>query len=252
MSALLAMVLMLEDEAKAREALEAASAALREAPAIAFDVQIASKGNEPTKLKLILQRPDRARAEYDQGLMIADGKTAWYYVKEQNQFIKQKQASSSMLAGLVPVVASLYYEKGAAALLKDAKHLTLATEKLGDEECSVVGYTDKRGIQWNVWLDAKRLVRKAVMTLKQGDTEIENTVTYSAMTLAPKLAEDTFVFKPPKDATEVETGNADFEKSLVAPGAAAPDFTATDLMGGPVKLSGYKGKTVILNFWFYG
>jgi len=30
---------------------------------------------------------------------------------------------------------------------------------------------------------------------------------------------------------------------------AAPDFTATSLTGSPIKLSSYRGKTVVLNFW---
>src|SRR5260370_40427727 len=30
---------------------------------------------------------------------------------------------------------------------------------------------------------------------------------------------------------------------------AAPDFSLTDENGSPVKLSGYKGKVVLLNFW---
>ncbi len=36
---------------------------------------------------------------------------------------------------------------------------------------------------------------------------------------------------------------------LLAPGATAPDFTATALDGHTVKLSDYKGKIVVLDFW---
>ncbi len=36
---------------------------------------------------------------------------------------------------------------------------------------------------------------------------------------------------------------------LLAPGADAPDFTVQDKSGAPVKLSDYKGKTVVLDFW---
>ena len=31
----------------------------------------------------------------------------------------------------------------------------------------------------------------------------------------------------------------------------APEFTGTGLDGKPVKLSDYRGKPVLLNFWFY-
>jgi len=33
-------------------------------------------------------------------------------------------------------------------------------------------------------------------------------------------------------------------------GALAPDFTLKDLDGDPVKLSDFRGKVVLLNFWF--
>lgn len=36
---------------------------------------------------------------------------------------------------------------------------------------------------------------------------------------------------------------------LLEPGAMAPDFTTTDLVGKPVKLSDYRGKVVVLDFW---
>lgn len=36
---------------------------------------------------------------------------------------------------------------------------------------------------------------------------------------------------------------------LLEPGAMAPDFTTNDLVGKPVKLSDYRGKVVVLDFW---
>ena len=36
---------------------------------------------------------------------------------------------------------------------------------------------------------------------------------------------------------------------MLEPGAVAPDFTTTDLAGKPVKLSDYRGKVVVLDFW---
>ncbi len=37
--------------------------------------------------------------------------------------------------------------------------------------------------------------------------------------------------------------------ALLATGTPAPDFTVQDKKGGPVKLSDYKGKVVVLDFW---
>jgi peroxiredoxin len=36
---------------------------------------------------------------------------------------------------------------------------------------------------------------------------------------------------------------------MLEPGAMAPDFTTTDLAGKPVRLSDYRGKVVVLDFW---
>ena len=44
----------------------------------------------------------------------------------------------------------------------------------------------------------------------------------------------------------------EYTKKLLKVGAEAPDFAGTDLADKEVKLSGFKGKTVIVNFWFYG
>ena len=41
----------------------------------------------------------------------------------------------------------------------------------------------------------------------------------------------------------------EYAVTLLAPGTPAPDFTLNDLDGKPVKLSGLKGKSVVLVFW---
>jgi thiol-disulfide isomerase/thioredoxin len=48
-----------------------------------------------------------------------------------------------------------------------------------------------------------------------------------------------------------EKGNASESTVVYQPGQrpAAPDFTATSLTGATIKLSSYRGKTVVLNFW---
>ncbi len=52
-----------------------------------------------------------------------------------------------------------------------------------------------------------------------------------------------FAYAPPATATLYSP------PKLLANGTPAPDFTANDKDGHPVKLSDYKGKTVVLDFW---
>lgn len=52
-----------------------------------------------------------------------------------------------------------------------------------------------------------------------------------------------FAYTPPADAKPYTA------PVLLASGTTAPDFTVSDKDGHPVKLSDYKGKTVVLDFW---
>ena len=66
----------------------------------------------------------------------------------------------------------------------------------------------------------------------------------------------TFAYQPPADATQLDSsrlsglpsGGGDGEGTL-ALGTVAPDFTVKDAHGNAVKLSDFRGKTVILDFW---
>lgn len=58
-----------------------------------------------------------------------------------------------------------------------------------------------------------------------------------------------FFNKFPKDLRESVTGKTYSNLFNVALGCQAPDFTAQNLKGEPVKLSDYKGKYVLLDFW---
>ena len=62
---------------------------------------------------------------------------------------------------------------------------------------------------------------------------------------APVSASD-FAYVVPPDATPL---GDPLRLPLLAQGDAAPDFTAYDAAGRPVKLSDYRGKTVVLDFW---
>ena len=48
---------------------------------------------------------------------------------------------------------------------------------------------------------------------------------------------------------EEEELDRKYAASLLQPGTAAPDFTLNDLSGKPVRLSDFRGKTVVLVFW---
>jgi hypothetical protein len=48
-----------------------------------------------------------------------------------------------------------------------------------------------------------------------------------------------------------EPGDSKYERDLLATGSLAPDVTFTDMQGETFSLASLRGKTVLLNFWFY-
>lgn len=58
-----------------------------------------------------------------------------------------------------------------------------------------------------------------------------------------------FRFTPPDGASPASRPG---EEKLLAIGAGAPELGAVDASGNPVRLADYRGKVVLLNFWFLG
>ncbi|MEO7715581.1 MAG: redoxin domain-containing protein [Capsulimonas sp.] len=96
-----------------------------------------------------------------------------------------------------------------------------------------------------LWIDAKTGLprRRSTFVISDGKTREEDRTDFLKWTLNKPIAAKQFAWAPPAGITE------HVEPKLLAVGADAPDFTATAPDGSSVKLSDYKGKTVILDFW---
>jgi outer membrane lipoprotein-sorting protein len=253
MKTLLLLLAFQDDTAKAKELLEAAGKALKEAKAIRFEYASQWKGTVDQKCKVTFQRPNLGRLEikaYDQEyLYILDGKTLWMYMPSSKQYMKMEQSEGIQNALGVGPLSNLYFSP-ATELLTDATDLKVKEEKLGEEKVSVISWKATEA-EHRLWIDANKAVRKYELKMTVEDETYEQTIEYGKVEIDPKLEKDAFAFTPPKDATEFKQDD-DPSGALIAVGEDAPDFEATDLEGKKVKLSDYKGKTVILNFWFYG
>ena len=53
-------------------------------------------------------------------------------------------------------------------------------------------------------------------------------------------------------AVDDEFDFAELDASLLPVGSPVPDVTVTDMDDQPVALSSLRGKTLLVNFWFYG
>ena len=244
-----------DDGARAKELVEGAAATMKEATAVAFesDVRLSIGGMEATqKARLLLQRPNRARLELSgagqDALLVLDGTTAWHYMKLGKGFVRSKQLGTMKLEqyGAGPA-ATLFFEKGIGALAPYLADAVVTGEKLGEEACDVVSW--KVGTEESrLWIAANRL-RRFRATRSLNGQRVEQTFDYGRFDLAPKVEESAFVFTPPPGARPNDSGD---ESDLVEVGAHLPDFTAKALDGAALKASDFKGRPLLVTFWFYG
>jgi len=245
----------LDDGARAKALVEGAAAAMKEVAAVSFesDVRLAIGGMAVAqKAKLLLERPNRARLELSgagqDALIVLDGTTAWHYVKSSKGFVRSKQLGTMKLEqyGAGPA-ATLFFEEGIGALAPYLADAVVTREGVGEEEREVVSW--KVGTEeFRLWIAENRL-RRFRATRSLNGQRVEQTFDYGAFDLAPRVEEGAFAFAPPKGARPLDAGD---ESDLVEVGADLPDFTAKALDGAPLKASDFKGRPLLLTFWFYG
>jgi len=251
-----------DDGKKAQELLDAVGAQLKDAPALQIDyVWHVQTAKETTKIKfsLMAKRPNLLWfTEKEKGtnseMTLFDGKWHWTYDTDENEYTKSTQSPYIFSTCISGSPLQEIFFKGASRMLYRASEIKVGEEKLGNETCRTIRWTRKRGKARTdtskLWIDSRDLIRRSEGTSVSGEERSDETLDYKKVDLNPKLPDDAFTFKPKKGAKEAkEAGSSD---ELLPIGSQAPDFEAADLDGKKVKLTDYKGKTVLLNFWFHG
>lgn len=243
-----------DDSAKAREILDAVAGAMKNAPSVAFRVTLSYGGEEtPETTRVWLRRPNLARVEQSsedsRSLHVWDGKEYWFHDVVENSYSSAKPEDAPISSlGLGPL-PQLFLDRGAGGVLEEAKEVRASKEKLGSVECDLVAWkADEAEIR--VWVRPDRRIARCEVRFVSEEGTDTTTIEYGPLDFSPKPGNDLFTFTPPKGAKEIKPEGE--EGDLLANGSDAPDFEATDLDGKTVKLSDFKGKPVLLNFWFHG
>jgi len=249
---------------KAQEIFEAAQAMLRKVEAVEYSVEILRQGEgidpkeAPTRRRVQAKRPNMARFEEAsarwEGVYLLDGAWLWIFPKTGKTYRRSGQMDFYLtISGIhTEPYYRLFCEKNPTRVLGGAHDVKVGRENVGDVECDAIEWTQPDSMRnekkHRFWIDADRKPRRYRLEWKyQGKTYVES-VTYGPLDLAATPAAETFRFTPPADWAD--EGKVDMDDLLVAVGSKAPDFEATDLDGRKVKLSDFRGKAVLLNFWF--
>ena len=220
---------------------------------------IALAAIKPGKYRLTLK--DEAK----ELILVADGETTWTYIPKLKQYTKQQAAVSgddgedgsdqeqadtltATLRSMVGIYEGLARYAASATLAKDDK-IKLNGDRV---ECYVVQLRLPNG-QHQLWVDKQRFLvlrhSQVVRTTVSGLTaEVRVNTVWKEAEISLPPENDLFSFDPPSGAVEVATLNLPGERVLLT-GKAAMDFDLKDTQGNPVRLSDFRGKIVLLDFW---
>lgn len=148
---------------------------------------------------------------------------------------------------------SFYRKQGKLSELKYA-----GRETVGGVPCDVISFRyaaayedETQSYQGKYYIGPDKLLRRKwenVRFGKDGTGFVTDATLVNIRTNFPPPAPSLYVYKPAKGVkTEAEAERS--RPKLLAAGTPAPDFTVEDKDGKPVKLSDFRGKTVILDFW---
>ena len=97
-----------------------------------------------------------------------------------------------------------------------------------------------------LYISPRHMLHRYVYTLISQNGKSSGEFGLSNVRVNVPLRKRDFSYTPPKDAKEAIQ---EPEQPLLAPGTVAPDFTVQNRNGKPLKLSHFRGKVVVLDFW---
>jgi cytochrome c biogenesis protein CcmG/thiol:disulfide interchange protein DsbE len=203
------------------------------------------------------------------------GASAFAYVPRRNMYVSADAKREKVADGaLHTAVATILTSQNPSLLMAISRspsgaltHGYAKVDKATDVNVDGTNYlalvmTNETEVQ-TVLVDPKtHLLRRATTDLKpfmikRGAPDVkkaEFVVDYATSETGPSLPDDRFAWAPPDGSRDVTNSPQEFTggrsgAAQAMVGKPAPDFTVPTLDGPPIKLSAFKGKVVVIDFW---
>jgi len=208
----------------------------------------------PGQLRVEIKRYRRVTAadpwtpSGNDALSVSDGKTYSYaFLHPHSTQIKQETSSTNALTNALkaaPSVADFFSTESAPA---DAT--LLAPETWEGAQYQVVDYKvdgPRQSFDAHAYVGEDGLVHRLVYKAETPRGPLAMEWSLRNIKLNQPIPDSIFAYTPPADATPLDGSDRPTHLAL---GAVAPDFAVKDAHDKVVKLSDFRGKTVILDFW---
>ncbi len=231
--------------------------------------------------KIWMKKPNYALIELEQerelkGVIIGDGTYCWLYWpnerpcfpwEDSTEHVKTCSTSYMKELGLYSIahlIGRLRINMGLPILQPSVFHnrpdhlvkyidsvVYLGTEKIDVQEYDVieVSYMNHQRSKY-YWLSkVDHLPRKLKQVIRTAETYVSHEL-WSDVAIDMEIPDEKFTWQPPKHWQEY--GFPQKRDGLLNPGTEAPDFACKGVEGSTIKLSDYRGKIIIINFWRVG
>jgi peroxiredoxin len=217
--------------------------------------------SRPGELRVDIQRFRRVTSvnkwapSGNDAISVSDGtKYTYVFLHPHSAQVRQEDSSPRALHTALRAAAPLAYffaPPGRSVFENPAGPVTLlAPAQWEGKTYRVLGFTVADGDQTSdavAYLGDDGIVHRLIYRTETPDGIATKDWALRNIRLNVPVPAAAFAYTPPAGATQLASSLGSLP--LLAVGAVAPDFAVTDSHGKQVRLSDYRGKTVILDFW---